>query len=345
MLSLLIPSVIIYLFGAFNLLGIKPYLITNHILYFIAGAFGYYIFRKIGLQFFRLNTYFFYWLFIGILIITYIIGLEVKGSKRWIDLYFFNFQGSEFFKLFFILFFAELFTKQRAQLKEFSFFLLSLFYFLLPALLVFKQPDLGSALVFAAIYITMLIFSGIPKKYILYLAMIGVILLPVGWHFLHDYQKSRITSFFNPHIDRKGTSYNMTQALISIGSGKFAGKGLGLGTQSRLYFLPENHTDFAFSSLVEQFGFVGGASVISLFLFLCVTMMRKITANYYRNVQDSKFNLLMYSGFLAFIVFQTFINLGMNLGVLPVTGITLPFVSYGGSSLITCIVGLAMLPL
>ena len=344
MLQLLIPSVLIYLFGTFNLLGIQRTLLPRHLAYFAMGLVVYYMAKKAGLQFIRLNTFFFYWLFIIILVVTYVIGFEVKGSQRWIDLYFFKFQGSEFFKIFFIIFMAEFFTKNRAHLKEFSFFMLSCFYFAIPALLVFKQPDLGNALVYGAIFFTMLFFSGIPKKYILYAALIGVICLPVGWHFLKDYQKSRITAFFNPHIDQKGTSYNMTQALISVGSGTFTGKGLGLGTQSRLYFLPENETDFAFSSLIEQFGFVGGITVIGLFFYIATILIKRVLHFYYQRTAEGRFHVLIYIGFLSFFLFQAFVNMGMNLGILPVAGITLPFISYGGSSLITCLLGLALLP-
>lgn len=344
MLQLLILAILIFLFGTFNLLGIQKDLLVRHLTYFGIGVLFYSILRKKGLHFLRLNTFFFYWLSIILLIITYVIGFEVKGSQRWIDLYFFKFQSSEFLKIIFIVFMAEFFSRNRAHLKEFSFFLLSMFYFAVPALLVFKQPDLGNALVYAAIFFTMLMFSGIPKKFILYVALIGVVSLPIGWNFLKEYQKSRITTFFNPHIDQEGTSYNMTQALISVGSGTFTGKGLGLGTQSRLYFLPENETDFAFSSLIEQFGFVGGFAVISLFFIMAIILIKRITYYYYQQTVDGRFHMLVYIGFTAFFLFQAFVNMGMNLGILPIAGITLPFISYGGSSLITCLIALALLP-
>ncbi len=340
---MLIPSAFLYVIGFFNLLGIRRELVINHVIFLLISLAAFWIVRRIGVQYFRLNSLFFYWLFIILLIATYVIGLEAKGSQRWINLYFFNFQASEFLKIFFILFMANFISSNRKLWNEFSFFLMTLFYFALPTVLIFKQPDLGSAMVYAAIYFTMIFFSGIPRKYLLYLMIIVTLLLPLGWVVLKDYQRNRIVSFFNPHVDQHDTSYNMTQAIITVGSGKFTGRGLGLGTQSRLYFLPENHTDFAFSSLVEQFGFIGGLSVIALYIWMGILLFRKILKCYYLATVEARFKFLMYIGFFAFMVFQMFVNIGMNLGILPITGITLPLISYGGSSQLTWMMGIAMI--
>lgn len=344
MQSLLIPSFILYLFGMFNILGIKQDLFVRHIVFFGLALIAFVVCRFIGLQFFRVNSRFFYWFFVALLVITYIIGFEAKGSKRWIDLYFFNFQASEFFKFFFIVFFAERFANNRYRLSSFPFFMANLFYFLLPALIIFKQPDLGSMMVYLFIFLTILPFTGTPMRYFLFIGVIILLSLPLGWFILHDYQRNRILSFMNPHIDQQGTAYNMTQAIITIGSGNFAGKGLGLGTQSHLYFLPENHTDFAFASLVEQFGFVGGSIVIILYSFIIFILIKRVITYYYQRDTGGKFKFFVTLGFLSFLIIQIFVNMGMNLGILPIAGITLPFISYGGSSLITLAVGLALLP-
>ena len=168
--------------------------------------------------------------------------------------------------------------------------------------------------------------------------------VPLCWKVMKNYQRDRIVSFFNPNLDRQGTAYNMTQAIITVGSGKFAGRGLGLGTQSRLFFLPENHTDFAYSSLVEQFGFIGGFTVIVLYLTIAFYLIRKLMVYYYLKDPADKAKFLYLVGFFSYFIFQIFINLGMNLGLFPVTGIALPFISFGGSSLVAVLIGIALIP-
>lgn len=344
MVPIIIPTLLLFIFSIFNLLGLKENLVALHITYFLLGVFAYGVVKKIGLHFFKLNAHFFYWSFVLLLIFTYFFGLEIKGSRRWIELYLFNFQTSEFFKVFFILFLANFFSSQKKHISEGPMFLLSIFYFFVPFILILKQPDLGTAMVYAFVFGILLFFSGVPRKYIYSSLLVGLIFLPLVWHFMHDYQKNRIFSFINPHIDQQGTTYNMMQAIITIGSGKFLGKGLGLGTQSGLFFLPENHTDFAFSSLVEQFGFLGGIVVIILYMIMVFILMRKIVAFYYQRDDVGRFSFLLTLGILCMFIFQVFVNIGMNLGVLPIAGITLPFISWGGSSLITFWIALALLP-
>lgn len=343
MLTTLFSSLLLNVFAFFNLLGIKKDLLWNHLLFLLIGIGVFFLVKKLGINFFRNNARFFYWLFIGILIITFVIGIEVKGSRRWIDLYFFNFQPSEFFKIFFIMFLADYFARHRKNIKEFSIFLKSLGYLLLPLLIVFKQPDLGNAAILLFIYAIILFFSGTPKKYIIYSTLTLLLILPVGWLTLKDYQQNRIVSFLNPEVDQHGINYNMTQAIITVGSGKFFGRGLGYGTQSKLFFLPENHTDFAFSSLVEQFGFIGGISVLIIYFFISLGLIKSITPLFQSNDEDNLFKRLFLIGFFAFFAFQVFINIGMNLGLLPITGVALPLISYGGSSLVSFLLGLALI--
>lgn len=337
MTGLLISAILLSLFGLFNMFGIRQSLASNQIVFVVLAFVVYGIARKIGRDFFNINSNFFYWLFVVILLVTYVIGLEVKGSKRWIDLYFFNFQASEFFKVFFILHLANFLSQKQNKIDDLKTFLKSILYFVFPILIVFKQPDLGNALVFGFTYVVVLAFSRLSKKYILYLMIILLMLLPLSWFALKGYQRERVISFFNPHVNSQGTAYNMMQSIITIGSGQFLGRGLGLGTQSRLYFLPENHTDFAFASLVEQFGFVGGIAVIILCLSLVVQALNKL-------LKKTGDEFLYILGFTAYIFFQIFVNIGMNLGVLPVAGIALPFISYGGSSIAAFMLGLAIMP-
>ena len=344
MMNLIIPSLLISCFGLFNLFGIKPSFAFNQLLFLII-SFGIFFFiRKIGRHFFQLNAKFFYWLFIFILIATFIIGFEVKGSRRWIDLYFFKFQASEFFKIVLILFLSEFLVQRKNIINSFSIYVKALLYFILPLFIFFKQPDLGDAMVLTFIFFAMILFSDFPKKYLIYTLLGTIFIIPLGWFFLKDYQRARLLSFFSPHIDTQGTAYNMIQAMITVGSGQFFGRGLGLGTQSRLLFLPENHTDFAFSSLVEQFGFFGGTIVILLYGFIIYKIAKRLVHFYFQKDEEGRKNFLFCAGILSYIVFQVFVNVGMNLGLLPVAGISLPFISYGGSSVLALMIGFALIP-
>lgn len=344
MTTILIASFLTALFGVFNILGIKQTLFPRQILYVVIAYSIYFILKKINRNFFVVNARVFYWLFVIILAITYVIGFEVKGSKRWIDFYFFNFQGSEFFKIFFILFLSSYLSKETTSLTKTSQFLKSLIYFFTPFFIIFKQPDLGNAMVFIVIYLVILFFSDIPKRYLMTLATIIILILPLGWRYLKHYQKDRIVSFLNPHIDQQGISYNMHQAAITIGSGKFLGRGMGLGTQSRLYFLPESQTDFAYASLVEQFGFIGGLSVILFYFLIIAILINKTLKFYYQKDEEGKQSFLYLIGFLSYFTFQVIVNLGMNLGLLPIAGVALPFISYGGSSVAALMLGMALMP-
>ena len=174
--------------------------------------------------------------------------------------------------------------------------------------------------------------------------MIIVCLLPITWMAMHDYQKARILSFMNPELDSSGTSYNMVQANIAVGSGNLFGKGLGLGKQSQLSFLPEYHTDFAFSSLVEQFGFVGGFIVIILYIIFFLSVFMRMFRHMNRRDYDEQYSFYYLLGFSVMMIVQTAVNIGMNLGIVPIAGITLPFISYGGSSMITFMIAMALIP-
>jgi rod shape determining protein RodA len=344
MTSILIPTFFLFLFSFFTLFGIRIPLARTQLFYFLAGLVAFVVVKKLGRRMFQFNTKFFYWFFVFLLIGTFIIGLEVKGSKRWIDLYLFNFQASEFFKVFFILFFARQLSKHVPSSQAGGLFLRLFFYMALPVFIIFKQPDLGNAMVYVFLFIVLILFSRIPRSYLFSLIGAGAALIPFMWFFLKDYQRNRILSFVSPHLETQGNAYNMIQAMITIGSGQWLGRGLGLGTQSRLFFLPENNTDFAFASLVEQFGFAGGFVVIILYAVIAVMLFSKLIKYVGGDDEESRFKFLYTLGILSYILFQAFVNIGMNLGVLPIAGIALPFISYGGSLPVTLMVGFALLP-
>lgn len=343
-MNILISSIFLSIFGLINLFGINQFLFLRQFIYVIISFLIYFVIKKIGRNFFALNSRFFYYLFLSILVITYIVGIEARGSKRWLDFYFFRFQASEIFKPFFILFLSEYFFKTEIFFNNFQILFKSFVYFFIPFFIIFKQPDLANALTYLVIYLSILFFSKIEKKYIFSFFGSFLVFIPFIWFFLKDYQKARILSFLNPHLDTQGTAYNIIQSIITIGSGMFLGKGLGFGTQSKLAFLPENTTDFAFASLVEQFGFLGGFFIILFYGVLIYFLITKTTKYFFEKNEDDRKKFIYCFGVLIYICFQVFVNIGMNLGILPVAGVALPFISYGGSAILALMISLALLP-
>ena len=267
------------------------------------------------------------------LIAVLILGFETRGALRWIPLGIFNIQPSEFAKPILILFLAKFWSDRRATWLN---ILKSLLWVAPFFILVFKQPDLGSALTLIAIWLGMLLVTHISVKKILVIALIIIFVIPTSWSFLHDYQRQRILSFLAPESDPLGKGYNLIQSTIAVGSGELFGRGLGRGTQSRLQFLPEFRTDFIFASIAEEMGFVGSLLLLSLYLFLLVYFLRVAQR------VNNPFGLLVIMGVVSMFLFQVFVNIGMNVGLLPITGITLPLISYGGSSLIATLLSLGM---
>jgi rod shape determining protein RodA len=275
----------------------------------------------------------FYFFIIFLLVTVYILGVETRGSLRWIPLGFINVQPSEFAKISLILLLSLFWNDHYPSWRN---ILKSVFWALPFLLLVFKQPDLGSALTLGAIWLGMLFASQISLKKIIVLIIIAAISIPSSWAFLHDYQKQRVTSFLQPGLDPLGQGYNLIQSTIAVGAGELFGMGLGRGTQSRLQFLPEFRTDFIFASIAEEMGFFGSLIILSLYLFLlgyCLNLASKT---------DDKFYYSIIIGVFSMLLFQIFVNIGMNIGLLPITGITLPLISYGGSSLIATLICLGM---
>lgn len=270
-----------------------------------------------------------------LLVVVLLIGTKTFGSTRWIDLKIFQLQPSELFKLIILFILAKLFSDwQEFDWKK---ILLILILVGLPLLLILKQPDLGTASVVFIGLLTILFLSPIKKIYLIIALAIAALLSPVGWHYLKPYQQQRITSFINPEADPHGTGYNVSQAKIAVGSGGLWGAGLGKGSQSQLNFLPVSHTDFIFAGTAEATGFVG-----STFLIILLILLVYRTINVAKLAKDS-FGMYLAGGIAGIFLFQIFVNIGMNLGIMPVTGIPLPFVSSGGSSMITNMAAIGIL--
>jgi rod shape determining protein RodA len=269
-----------------------------------------------------------------IVIILMLLGLllfasAVRGSTRWFDLGFFNFQPAEFAKIVVILGLSRWLYLKRGQINSWKSIFITLLYVLIPAILIIWEPDLGSAIIIMGIWLGLLLISPMSKRYLLAFLIIATIAAGLGWQFvLKDYQKTRIEVFLNPSLDPRGRGYNVRQAVIAVGSGSLTGRGLGQGLQSQLKFLPERQTDFIFASAAEEIGFVGCAALLVLYNILLWRLLKIM--------RYSKDDLGYYlAGGVFFLFFaQILINIGMNMGLLPVTGIPLPFLSYGGSSLV-----------
>jgi rod shape determining protein RodA len=264
-------------------------------------------------------------IFLGLVLF---IGSEGGGAYRWIDLRVFDFQPSELAKFIIIITLAALLLDYEDKPNSFSSMLVFLFHVLVPMVLIFLQPDLGTALVFIVIFFGMLYFAGISWRYLLPVVCTGLALLPFLWTRLLPYQKMRLVVFFNPELDPLGYGYQLKQSMIAIGSGGVTGKGIYQGTQAGLRFLPEPYTDFIFSVLGEELGFLGAVFLLFLY-FLLIYHILKIGS-----YSKDTFGAYICVGVAAMLVFQILVNIGMTLSIMPVTGIPLPFMSYGGNAML-----------
>lgn len=272
------------------------------------------------------------------LMATLIFGQNINGAKAWLNLGFFSFQPADFTKLILIILLAKYFSKRHVEIKFLRHILVSLFYVLLPILIIMKQPDLGSAIVIGFIWFFIVLLSGMSKKHLISFLTIGIIGVVFMWNFVFvPYQKNRVLNFVNPMRDVSGSGYNVYQALVAIGSGGVTGKGVGFGTQSKLHFLPEHETDFIFSAYAEEWGFVGVMILLSVYFALLIRIL------YIAYISSDNFFAIISIGVFAWVFIHTFINISMNLGLFPVTGLPLPFMSYGGSHFLMLSIALGML--
>ena len=275
----------------------------------------------------------YYFFSIVLLIVVFFLGIETRGVLRWIPLGPINIQPSEFAKPALILFLAQFWSKRYPTGMN---ILKSLAWSIPAILLIFKQPDLGSTITIAGIWAVMVFVSGISPKKLLIVCMSVLILVPLIWQTLVPYQKQRIAGFLSPESDPLGKGYNLIQSQIAVGSGELTGRGLGRGTQSRLQFLPEFRTDFIFSAISEEMGFLGSFLILSIYISLVFFCLR------IGGQTLDRFGYLIICGVSSMMLFQTLINVGMNIGIVPITGITLPLISYGGSSLIATLLCLGL---
>ncbi len=324
----LLPFVAILLLGVLGVASTEPELLPNQITYYVLALAIIFFFTFVDSSLIKKFSPYFFILVVIFLIAVLVFGENVRGSIRWFDFGSFRFQPSELAKsatIFFLAAFMSAADNISRKLQIFT----SLIIALIPFVLIFIEPDLGSAMPILLIWFSMIFIKGLQTRYILFLLIFSIISLPVVWMLLAPYQKERVNTFLNPTQDPLGAGYAVIQSQISIGSGEIFGKGLSRGTQSQLNFLPEKHTDFVFASIAEEVGFIGSFVILLSFLTLVSSLF------YYASKAINTFSVLVLVAGASLILFQFFIAIGMNLGILPVTGITLPFISYGGSSVLS----------
>lgn len=318
---------------------LAPTDVWHQVVFAVVGLVALLLLARTDYRLWRGLTPWLYGLMIALLALVLVISKPVLGATRWINFGFFQFQPSEFAKLVLIIVLARFFADHYDQLDQPKYLAWSLGYLVVPMALVMKQPDLGTALVLFAIWFSMALVSRVRKVQLLALTGLLVALMPLLLKMLKPFQRARLESFLNPTADPLHTGYNAVQSTITVGSGQLFGRGLGAGTQTQLGFLPTlaQHTDFIFAALAEKMGFVGGALLLGLFSLL---LLRGLQIAY--RSQD-RFGLFLATGIVSMLLFHIFINIGMNMGIAPVTGIPLPFVSYGGTSLLVALAAVGLL--
>ncbi|PLX93488.1 MAG: rod shape-determining protein RodA [Desulfuromonas sp.] len=280
----------------------------------------------------------FYGVTSALLLFVLFFGKTSMGATRWIDLGFFNLQPSELMKIFVIIILARYFSL-RGEIGGYGLRDLAAPFVLLglPALMIMKQPDLGTALLVLFIGGTMILFAGLKRSAAIVLSVGGLLAAGGGWFLLHDYQKERIRTFLNPERDPLGSGYHIIQSKIAVGSGGLFGKGFMGGTQSQLSFLPERHTDFAFSVFAEEWGFAGSLILLGLYMLLILWGL------YVARCAGDHFGMYLAVGVVAMLFWHIVVNLAMVIGLLPVVGVPLPLFSYGGTCMITTMTGIGLL--
>ncbi|MEA3354917.1 MAG: FtsW/RodA/SpoVE family cell cycle protein [Patescibacteria group bacterium] len=332
---LIIPGLIIVFLGFSILNSISKDIFIFQFISFLFGSILFYLFSRFN--YLNHKSFSNLYLIISIIFLSlpFIFGIATRGSVRWIQIGSLTLQPSELTKPFLIIVFSSFLSKAKTSIniKTFIFYLGLL---ILPSFLIFKQPDLGSSLVLFAIWLGIFLSSNLSFIWLISLFFGFATLGPLAFKFLKSYQKQRIASFLNPYQNPSGSGYQLIQSMIAVGSGKIFGLGLGHGTQSQLAFLPERHSDFIFASLAEEMGLIGSLILITSLFFLLKRIL-KIAQS-----APDKFSYYICIGVFSMIFFQSFVNIAMNLGVMPITGITLPLVSAGGSSILAVMISLGM---
>jgi len=313
----------------------------KQLIFIILGLLLIFLFSFFDYRILKTNSYLILALYIFIILFLvglFFFGSEIKGVKGWYNFGFFSFDPVPFLSIILIIVLSKYFSRYHVEIYKFRHIFFSGIFALIPSIIVFFQPDFGSVLMLILIWVGIVIFSEVKIYHFLILILIFCLISLFLWNFaLKDYQKQRIITFLNPNIDKTGASWNTNQSRIAIGSGGLFGKGIGKGSQAQYGFLPEAQTDFIFSAIAEETGFIGISIFFLIFLFLISRIVRiALTAK-------NNFARLFSSGFAFLLFSQVFINIGMTLGVLPIIGIPLPFISYGGSQLLAFYLGIGIL--
>ena len=332
---LLTPAFLLVTIGLITLSSLSMSYFTTQLIYAVGSFLVILLLSRVDVPMFKHLGIFFYIASLFVLGIVFIIGFESKGATRWIDIFGVSIQFSELCKPLLSLALAGyLSSSDNTSVKS---YLLSGILLVPVFLLIFFQPDLGNAMIYLLVMALTLVIYGYPMRWFIISAVPAVIASPFIWEHLHDYQRQRLVTFLNPAADPLKESYNVMQAVIAVGSGGLMGKGFGAGTQSGLRFLPERHTDFIFATLSEGLGFFGTMIVVLCFFFLCFRVYKIIT------VCENPFEKIFAICVFGFFLIHFFVNAGMNAGIMPIVGVTLPFVSYGGSSLLCNFIFLGLL--
>lgn len=313
---------------------------SRQLIWVAVGALVVFLIARADMRFLRDSRYIilFYIASLAMLLAVLVVGKTVKGAKSWFTFGFFSFEPADIVKLLVIMVLAKYFSRRHVEIARLKHLLISALYAFIPIALIMLQPDFGSALVVAGLWLGMSLIAGISKKQILIIVGALAIVFLLMWLFVFKpYQKARIDTFINPSADIRGRGYNAYQSVIAVGSGGVLGKGLGYGTQSRLNFLPEYQTDFIFAAFAEEWGFIGTLIVIACFIIV----LWRIIVHARRGA--SNFETLFCAGFALLLFEHMVVNMGMNIGIMPVTGIPLPFMSYGGSHLLAECIGLGII--
>jgi len=335
---------IVILIGAISVFAIHSteggefsYYTKNHLIRLVTFFVMFLFLSFVKITFWYRNAYIFYLICLFLLIIVMLFGITASGSKRWVNLYFLNLQPSELMKIAIIVCFARYYHRiQSVDILDYRYLLIPVVLIIIPCYLVVTQPDLGTSILIAGSGIIVIWIAGLNIKYFVYSSLLFLVSFPFVVSFLKPYQKSRILTFFNPERDPLGAGYQIIQSKIAIGSGGFFGKGYLKGTQNYLEFLPEKHTDFIFTLFSEEFGFLG--SIILMFLYILL-ISRVISIGFFVR---SFFAKLYCFGFASAIFLYVFVNIAMVLGLLPIVGAPLPIMSYGGSSMLSIMLGLSI---
>jgi rod shape determining protein RodA len=314
-------------------------LFVNQLVWLAAGWSCFFISTLLDYSYINRIAYIVYFLNLAAILYVTFYGKIALGAQRWIDLGFFHYQPSETMKMCLIMVMAKVLSIRNTEgrgmgLKQLMWPLIIMG---VPFILVVEQPDLGTGMMLTAIGCSMIIFCKV-RKLILGVCIAGaMIALPAAWKWgLKEYQRQRVVNFISPTNDPRGSGYNSIQSKIAVGSGKLLGKGFRKGTQSQLEFLPERHTDFIYSVLSEEHGFVGSVTTIALFCVLFLIAIRIASTS------RDKFGALLTVGVVAYVFWHMFVNMGMVIGLLPIVGVPLPLLSYGGSSMLTTMTGLGI---